>query len=448
MIYDSYKAKIEKIVKLLAVIKRYRVLILSILSTIVMSISGLVAANGTVYGDDVCPATVTYGETLKYEANAFMNAAYYEYGSQDGDDWSTTQPIAPGTYKVRAACRGSFGIVRYGKVHAYSVLPKDITVFIAETELEYGATPTVTAELAYEDYVTCGEFHYSGLAEKEVRVLPEVDEVTVYNADGEDVSHYYNVTTEEAQVTFTKRALTLKVDNATHVYDGTVFTMEEYSIENGTLAQGDTIHITFTASVINAGESLQNVPNVSIVNEQGDTVTEYYDITGDYGYLTVEKRPLFIELTGGTKVYDGKALTATGEKSADTPLAENQRIKTIELTSITNAGTADVELKSVVIVDNRNQDVTENYDVSYTENVTLTIEKRPLKLTSGSRSVVYNGSTFKWERYTVDEDSLPVPSGEEIELKYLLLVGQKHYHTVNTGCHTCVRRSTKLERCV
>ena len=33
-------------------------------------------------------------------------------------------------------------------------------------------------------------------------------------------------------------------------------------------------------------------------------------------------------------------------------------------------------------------------------------------------------------------------------LSYALIACEEHYHTVNTGCHTCVRRSAVLERIV
>lgn len=73
--------------------------------------------------------------------------------------------------------------------------------------------------------------------------------VRIYAQDGRDVTGCYSVQTQDKNITFTARPITLQVTDATHVYDDTEFFSEEYTVSDGSLAFADEISALFTARV-------------------------------------------------------------------------------------------------------------------------------------------------------------------------------------------------------
>ena len=295
MIYDKYIEKIEKVKEILAKIRRYRFLILAILTAIVMAVTGLLIANGAVYGDAECPATITYGTKLEYKAKAFMQKTYFEFSSIYEDEWTTTQPQKPGEYKVRAVAKGTFGVKHYGEDHYFVIKAKEVTVTIKETEIEYGNEPTVTGELSYEDTVSCDAFEYLEIKGKTAKLKPKAKNIKIENAAGEDVTDYYSITVKEADITYIPRTLTFSVPDVTHIYDGKEFLYEEYELVSGSLAYEDVMDVKFIETVYLAGEKVQNIPQVTVKNAEGFDVTNFYEVAGEFGYISVEKRPLLIQ---------------------------------------------------------------------------------------------------------------------------------------------------------
>ena len=159
MIYDEYKKKIEKVKQILVKVRRYRILILAVLSAVVLAVTGFMVANGMVYGDSSCPASVVYGKEFTYKANAFMKKVSFEYSPAYSENWQSTLPTKPGKYKVRAYAIGTFGIKRCGKEHLFEVKPKEISVSVLPI-LEYGEEFTLSAELVNGDRLECDSFIY------------------------------------------------------------------------------------------------------------------------------------------------------------------------------------------------------------------------------------------------------------------------------------------------
>ena len=73
MIYEKYKKRMFWLAKLWSIIKRYRILITSVLLTILATTSTLLATSGALVDVSACPAEIVYGEEIKFEANAFLS---------------------------------------------------------------------------------------------------------------------------------------------------------------------------------------------------------------------------------------------------------------------------------------------------------------------------------------------------------------------------------------
>ena len=78
MRYDSFKEKIEKLKKVLQVVKRFRVLIVSVLVAITATAAVLMSTAGLVNATQACPSTFVYGEEATYGASAFLSGVSYE----------------------------------------------------------------------------------------------------------------------------------------------------------------------------------------------------------------------------------------------------------------------------------------------------------------------------------------------------------------------------------
>ena len=133
MQYADYRKKMVKLANVLSVLKRFRVLIILACVLAVALLTTLLCIRGTVYEVSACPQEIVYGENLGFRAKAVMGGVTYEYSSADGGGWSKTVPVRAGSYKVRPVSKSITGKPRYGKAHAFTVLPKNIEVRAADT---------------------------------------------------------------------------------------------------------------------------------------------------------------------------------------------------------------------------------------------------------------------------------------------------------------------------
>lgn len=114
----------------------------------------------------------------------------------------------------------------------------------------------------------------------------------------------------------------------------------------------------------------------------GVTIGTTKDTSGNYvvmstvnGTLTISRKQLTITADSETKVYDGTPLTKNSY--THTELLTGDKIEGVTVTgSQTNAGTSDNVLSAAVIKNSNNDDVTANYDITYT-NGTLTVTPNP-----------------------------------------------------------------------
>jgi len=101
MLYDKYQEKISRTVQTLAVIRRFRVLILTVLITAVVLAASFLLSQGAIYGDEELPDTLVYGEEMDRSAKALFSNVRYEYRTEGSTEWTEAEPVRAGTYYVR-----------------------------------------------------------------------------------------------------------------------------------------------------------------------------------------------------------------------------------------------------------------------------------------------------------------------------------------------------------
>ena len=105
-----------------------------------------------------------------------------------------------------------------------------------------------------------------------------------------------------------KPQLTITVNSDSKVYDGAELTNAGWDLTSGTLATGDSLEVTVTGSITDAGTAANAVTLVKIMRGTTD-VTEYYNIDKVNGQLQITKRPVVLTSVSTSKTYDGAPLT-------------------------------------------------------------------------------------------------------------------------------------------
>ena len=417
MLYDNYKSKILIIAKVWETIKRFRILILSCLLAVTATVTGLLIAKGSIYGDGDCPTEFTYGETLDYGAGAFMGDITYEYCAIGTDDWSANPPTRPGDYKVRVVSKGSFGGRREGEEHEFTLTARNVLVSVVEDTIVYGELPTVESDAAETDVVVCAEFEYIGVGTEEIEVTPVAESITITNADGADVTECYAIEVEFTPISFEKRPITVTAGSTSRNYDGTALTLNEFTVTEGSVAENDEINVTCNGTITTVGFT-HNVPTVQLFNADGIDVTQYYQISAVNGTLSVGKRSVLIESASAEHIYNGEPFSKAefDKDSANAQLVAGHEITVTGGTEITDVGSVQNRLR-MRVCDSGGNDVTENYDFSYAETSILTVLPRPITVVSLSDTQVYNGEPFTKSGCMLAEDT-SLAFGEELQGTY------------------------------
>ena len=291
MLYDKYQKKIKSVVRAMGQIRRFRVLILVVLSSILALTAGFLATKGLVFGESDFPDTIAYGDELGYSAKAMFGKVQYEYRAEGESEWHAERPITPGKFYVRALAQGSFGRMHYSEEHAFVIAQRKLTVLVEQERILYGDTPTVMANgLAYLDRVSCGDVTIDDISQTKTKASAVPQSVRVYNANGEDVTAYYEIEAPKTDLTFLQRAVTVTVADAEMEYNGEKLESEIYELTSGSLVKGDTLSTKFDhCSQTEIGESV-NSPILTVLNEQGVDVTLHYNFTKQNGKQPIDER--------------------------------------------------------------------------------------------------------------------------------------------------------------
>ncbi|MBQ8448836.1 MAG: transglutaminase domain-containing protein [Clostridia bacterium] len=399
MLYDNYRKKILQRAAFLRQLLRFVPVIIAGLVVIFSAVTALLLAKGTLTGVSFTNHA-EYGSAHEYKANAFLSKAYFEYSPRGQEQWSAETPKNPGEYDVRVVSGGIFG-KKYKYIDVLSIYPRRIAVTAEGGEVPYGTTPVATADLGAGDRIVCDKFVYESLVLKETKVKADYASVKIYNSEGEDVSYAYEIDTPYSDVTITPRELLIYVTDASHEYDGKEFSYNIYELAEGALAEGDTLQARFEKTLTDVG-TVKNTPVVSIVNKDGADVTHFYSINESaVGNLTVTKRPLHIITGSAVYEYNGEFHQCLEYSvSNNTKLLPGHEIIVNGAISLDNAGTVNNSM-SFSVQDENGKDVTSNYSVVVEEG-TLTVNKKPVTVTTGSSTWVYDGTAHSNTEYVAE----------------------------------------------
>ncbi len=217
-----------------------------------------------------------------------------------------------------------------------------------------------------------------------------------FDQNGEDkTSNFTNVTKVDGKLTVSPKTVTITTGSDSKAYDGTPLTKNEITVEG--MVSGESVTTEVTGSQTEVGES-SNTYSITWDNAKAKN----YAVTDNLGTLTITKNGAEVTLTAATasKTYDGSALTNSGVTASGLPAGF-----TAEATasgSQTDAGSSsNVVNDGYVIKDAAGNDKTANFTNVKKAAGTLTVNKAPVTITTGSASKEYDGTPL-----TKDEASI------------------------------------------
>ena len=249
-------------------------------------------------------------------------------------------------------------------------------------------------------------------------------DVRIKTVNGKDVTKNYNITLIPGTLSVSPKPISIQSVSDEKDYDGTTLKNETFEVKTGYVLDNHQIKAIFENEITNAG-TIDNVFTARIYDENMRDVTNNYDLNISYGSLTINKRVLEIQSANAVKEYDGKPLENTEFEIINGSVVANQSLVYQALVSITDVSKVENSF-SVTILDGKGVDQSKNYDIRYI-NGSLEVTKRPLRVSTRSAEMTYNGRELSNKEYSLS-DLTPILDGHVLIVNmdncYLTTVGK------------------------
>ena len=202
---------------------------------------------------------------------------------------------------------------------------------------------------------------------------------------------------KDGTLVITPRVLTITSGSDSKEYDGTPLTCPDVTVSGDGFAEGEGATYNVTGSQLDVGSS----KNTFDCELNANTKAKNYEITKKYGDLTVTAVSAQIVITANSKteVYSGQAVTDSGYTYTG-KLADGDKLEVEVVGSQTDKGSSDNVVRSYKVTRD-GVDVTNNYTFGASQKGTLTVNPRPVTLTSGGGEKEYDGTPLTNSTVTV-----------------------------------------------
>ncbi len=285
-----------------------------------------------------------------------------------------------------------------------------------------GATKQLTLDARFEtgvvvaaDVDTTGiEFEFKDADGKALTDLTNASNDKIYTATAKSTNPNYKVINYEFRFKIVQRIITVTIaTDHTSVYGDPI---QDYNYTGSDLASGDDIKDIVSITVKNAsGEvvTLSETSNAGTYTMQGaqrndnQTAKNYSVTTITEGRYEITKRPLKVTIDNATSVYGDPiaALTCTGDN-----LVNSDDIYDIVSLSTTAKATSNVGPYNIEGVQLTSA-VANNYEVTFANNGTYTITKRPITVKIDDKSSIYGNDIETLTCSTNPQDNVAINDG-------------------------------------
>ena len=247
--------------------------------------------------------------------------------------------------------------------------------------------------LGFSDPVAEGkEYYFAGWADSKTGNATYADGQTInIDANGENV--LYAVWVEKAKITVVAKSDEVTYDGNNHVVDGfNSLTIDGYTVSG----------LSASVSGTDAGTYNNVITGEATVTKDGKDVTNRVVVTKQNGTLTINKRQVTLTSEGGSKPYDGTALTKPDVAIGGDGFV-NGEVSDIKATgSVTNV--SDGEVTNTITYTPSEKFNENNYQITKTEgklSITAVEAEVQVQIVGATDTVGYDGHEHRVEGYTV-----------------------------------------------
>ena len=236
------------------------------------------------------------------------------------------------------------------------------------------------------------EYYFAGWADSSTGNATYADGQTInIDANGENV--LYAVWVEKAKITVVAKSDEVTYDGNNHVVDGfNSLTIDGYTVSG----------LSASVKGTDAGTYNNVITGKATVTKDGKDVTDRVVVTKQNGTLTINKRQVTLTSEGGSKPYDGTALTKPDVAIGGDGFV-NGEVKDIKATgSVTNV--SDGEVTNTITYTPNEKFNKNNYQITKTEgklSITAVETEVQVQIVGATDTVGYDGNEHQVEGYTV-----------------------------------------------
>ena len=236
------------------------------------------------------------------------------------------------------------------------------------------------------------EYYFAGWADSSTGNATYADGQTInIDANGENV--LYAVWVEKAKITVVAKSDEVTYDGNNHVVDGfNSLTIDGYTVSG----------LSASVSGTDAGTYNNVITGKATVTKDGKDVTDRVVVTKQNGTLTINKRQVTLTSEGGSKPYDGTALTKPDVAIGGDGFV-NGEVSDIKATgSVTNV--SDGEVTNTITYTPSEKFNENNYQITKTEgklSITAVEAEVQVQIVGATDTVGYDGHEHRVEGYTV-----------------------------------------------
>ena len=236
------------------------------------------------------------------------------------------------------------------------------------------------------------EYYFAGWADSSTGNATYTDGQTInIDANGENV--LYAVWVEKAKITVVAKSDEVTYDGNNHVIDGfNSLTIDGYTVSG----------LSASVNGTDAGTYNNVITGKATVTKDGKDVTDRVVVTKQNGTLTINKRQVTLTSEGGSKPYDGTALTKPDVAIGGDGFV-NGEVKDIKATgSVTNV--SDGEVTNTITYTPNEKFNKNNYQITKNEgklSITAVETEVQVQIVGATDTVGYDGNEHQVEGYTV-----------------------------------------------
>ena len=247
--------------------------------------------------------------------------------------------------------------------------------------------------------------------------------VRILDANGADVTDEYSIEYVDGVLSVYSQKLTVTALDAQKPYDGTPLTpdAEGWLLTYGATMMNHRLRVSLAGSITDAGSCPVTV-TAKVLDENGQDITQYYEIDCVPATLTVMPREITLTTADVSKVYDGLPIEQ-GSAELLGELVAGHNLKVTFPESFSEVGRTQ-NVFSAEITDAAGADIVRNYHIT-TQMGTLEILPRELVVESATAKKIYDGSILTAPTYQIlqgsvlDEHNLTVNvTGSQTELGF------------------------------